>query len=440
MKINSTKGHYKRLVTYAGKTFKINLCPEMLKRPAKFKSFSPAIAVYTVFSALMNGKKSASEIEKHLLMLNQKLGRVSSPCRSTLGDLLNEERTLSCLNNYLINCFRVANSLRSLRPEEFGRLTVALIDGVDIGEVYHEGGQCELCIERTHKNGDVRYFHKIVVLSVMSKYGPVPVYFRFVRPQELTVKHSHASEEKFKQECELSCARKILIELAGIFGGRLPFDILGGDALYANAPFMELTETLGSACVFVFKQENRHLYKQAKSDFCGHTLGFNVSRASWKSSYSKGRSFNSSWGFYVDVNRKGENKNVRIFETTRTETDSKTTTGMAITSDRKSITPHLVELVRAGRWHDLENGVFNSLTTDWKTLKHIFFHKINAMQSMIALQLICLVISLFYRFGNLTRGGRKFAGTLRDFFEQISNTFHSLKRKTLSDLMCNSPP
>lgn len=440
MKKLSSRAHYKRFCTYGEKTFKFPLSPEELSAPAKYKSYSPANAISAVFSGLITGKNSALQIEKHLENINHKLGKVSTRCRSTIGSLLDEDRSLTYLNNYLLSLLKTCHSLRALKLDEFGSLVVAFVDGIDLGEVHHAGGKCELCLERHHKSGEVRYFHKVVILSVMSKYGPIPIYFRFVRETELTIKHGDSSEERFKQECELSCTRKILMDLAGKFGSRLPFDILGGDALFANAPFMELVESLGAAGVFVFNQENRKLYKQAKADFSGQSLGFNISQESWKNSYSKGRFFDASWGFYVDVNRKNQNKNVRIFETIRTEKDGKKSTGMAITTDRRFLTPQIVEVVRAGKWHDLENGVFNELVNNWGTLKHIFFHLTNAMQSMIALQLICLVISLFYRFANLKRGGRKFTGTLKDFFDQTHTTFVNLKRKGLSDLMCNSPP
>ena len=55
---------------------------------------------------------------------------------------------------------------------------------------------------------------------------------------------------------------------------------------------------------------------------------------------------------------------------------------MALCSDHPVITPELVEFARFGKWHDLENGVFNDLANQWGTLKHIFFHKTKAIQSM----------------------------------------------------------
>ena len=189
MKNLSSKAHYKRFNVYRKKTFKFLLSQEELLSRAKYKSYSPANTLFAVFSALIVGKNSATQIEKHLADINLKLGKVSTRCRSTIGNLLNEERTLTYLNNYLFSLLKTCHSLRALKLDEYGRLVVAFVDGIDLGEVHHAGGKCELCLERHHKNGEVRYFHKVVVLSIMSKHGPIPIYFRFVRQKELTIKH-----------------------------------------------------------------------------------------------------------------------------------------------------------------------------------------------------------------------------------------------------------
>lgn len=245
---------------------------------------------------------------------------------------------------------------------------------------------------------------------------------------------------RFKSDCELSCAKEMLIVIAGRFEGMLPFDVLASDALMANAPFMELVEALGALGIFIFKQENRKLYRQAKADFTGKTLGFNIEYASWnKDPAKRGRSFQAQWATYIDNNRKGGNKYVKIFEVNRTEASGEIVKGMAITSDHPLITPQLVEEMRYAKWKDLENGVFNELTNIWKTLKHLFFHKENALQAMIYLQFLAQIAYRFYCFGNLTRGGRRFTGTVRDFFRQMILTFMSARKATFIEAHSNSP-
>lgn len=430
-----TKGHYATLIKYSQKTLKVNFTDARLIRAAKFKTFAPAGALKAVLSAFLTGKNSAREIQKHLCKLKDSSREVS---RQTIGNLLDEARTAEFLAGSLLNIFHIAKTNRVLTDLIGTGRVIALMDGIDFGEVHLGGGRCAYCIERKHHDGS-RFFHRVVVLSVMSKYGPLPVYARWCRSCELNSDSELLSEEKLKSECELSCAKLLLTEIANKFNGKLPFDVVASDALMANAPFMEHVESLGSAGIFIFKQENRTLYKQAQADFCGKTFGLHINRHKWDSDPSgKGRTFESQWGRYNDVNRKGD-KGVRIFSTRRFEKDGTQVEGMAITSDKSFISPELVEAVRFGKWHDLENGVFNALTNQWGILKHVFFHKTKAMESVLSLQFLALIISLFYRYGNLCRGGRSFSGTLRDFLAHMAFTLDAMLLRKPIAVRCNSP-
>lgn len=434
-----SKGDYTGIQKYTRKTAKINYKDPALSKPLSGKTYAPASILPDIASALLVGKRSAREITKHHQIIRQKLKSKKAISRYAIGELLDEERTTSKLQEDLLSLFMVAYNLRILNTYPKTGCVVALIDGIDLGQVHNGDGHCEYCLER-EVDGKITYFHRAVVLSVVTKYGAMPIYFRFCRMKEITSDPKKLSETKFKEEGELSCAKEMMVEIAGKFGGRLPFDIIASDALMANAPFMELIEALGAAGIFIFKQENRKLFKQAKSDFCGKSLGFNVFREQWNEDpSSKGRTFDSQWASYVDQNRKGENKNVKIFETVRKDRDGTTCTTLSITSDRPFINPILVEIARYQKWRSLENGVFNELTNNWKTFKHIFFHKKNAFSSMIAMIFIVFIVSNFYRYGNLNRGNRCFQGTLRDFFDRMQSTFDSIRPKTILCLHAQSP-
>jgi len=434
-----SKGDYTGIQKYTRKTAKINFKDPALSKPLPNKTFAPNAILADVASALLLGKRSAREITKHHKNIRNKISRAKALSRITIGDLLNEERTASKLQDDLLNLFVIAHQLRILTTYPNTGLIVGLLDGIDWGQVHEGDGHCEFCLERW-KDGKVQYFHRLVVLSVVTKYGPMPIYFRFCRMKELTSDPKKVSDAKFKEEGELNCAKEMMVEIAKKFGGRLPFDVVASDALMANAPFMELIEALGAAGIFIFKQENRKLFKQAKADFCGKSFGFDVSKQQWDQDPSrKGRVFNSKWSTYIDQNRKGINKNVKIFETTRKELDGDESTTLSIASDRDFITPQIVEIARYEKWRSLENGVFNELTNNWNTFKHIFFHKKNAFISMVALIFIIFIVSNFYRYGNLTRGNRRFQGTLRDFFETMQSTFDAMRAKTLLSLRGQSP-
>ena len=435
-----TKAKYAKLERYTEKTLKIDLREQSLIKRATGKSYAPSHVLPSILSGLLVGCCSARELEKHHKDFRAIQGRDEKLSRETMGELLDESRVLDFLRQTSDRLLEVAGHLRVLKPATSSHRTVAIVDGIDLGQIHHGKGKCELCLER--KQGDeVRYYHRLVVMTIMSKYGGLPLFLRFCRPCEIKKDLVDISEEKVKSECELTCTKALLSEIAGRYGGKLPFDVLAGDALMANAPMMELIESYGVAGIFVFKQENRHLFRQAKADFTGQTMGFDISRKSWdKDPSGRSRVFSSQWSTYIDNNRKGVNKEVKIIETTRTELDGSKATVMAIASARSFVTPELVEEVRFAKWNNLENGVFNELTNQWGTLKHLFFHKSNAIQAMTCIQFLALMIFKFYCFGNLTRGGRRFIGTVRDFFKQMIMTFFSTPRRhKLIDLRCNSP-
>jgi hypothetical protein len=410
-------------------------------KPLPGKSSAPASALVSTFSALLTGHQSTREFEKHNANIVAKFGYGSELSRWAIGERLNEGRVVNHLQSLLDHLFRVTiRNLRILKQASSCHGIVALLDGIDLGQVHAGGGECEFCLKRKVGN-EIRLYHRVVVISIMSTHGALPLFFRICRPREAVLDPLKVSDIRFKSDCELSCAKELLVEIAGRFGGRLPFDVVAGDALMANAPFMELVESLGSAGIFIFKQENRKLYQQAKTEFTGNSLGFNIQQTTWnKDPSNKGRTFKAQWGHYLDQNRKGKDKNVKIFEIKRTELDQTSTTGMAIASDKEFITARLVEEVRYAKWANLENGVFNDLTNIWGTLKHLFFHKANALQSMLYLQFLALIAYRCYCYGNLKRGGRCWNGTVRDFHRQMAASFFSCRRATIVEALANSPP
>jgi hypothetical protein len=354
--------------------------------------------------------------------------------------LLAEERCYEFLRDQLHSHFEVAKRLRlHNKVEGLGGLSLAGVDAIDTGQIHNGNKCCDLCLTRM-RDGVPYHFHKIVVLSLFTPRGPMPFDFRFVRPADVDhLDLDNISDEKFKSECELSATKALLKEAAARYNGQLPFDLLYADALFANAPFMEEVESYGVGGIFTFKQENRKLFQEAKKDFSDHGFGFNVQSEAWSNEELK-RDYLSKSSVYEDHNRKGDDKSVKIFEITRQEEGEAPKTTMIITSNLDSITPQVAENARKLQWEQQENGVFNNLTNGHKQAKHIPFHNSGAMLSIVALMLICLGICNLYKKGNLTRGGRKFIGTLKDFFHQNIISFAAMKVKKLIALFYHPPP
>lgn len=435
-----TKSSVDSFIRYAKKTVGFDFHSPELKEKAKHKFHAPYQAVRPVFIGMLCGEHTADGFKKVADSLQQKINKKNGPCRSTLCDLFAEERCYEFLRDQLHSHFEVAKRLR-LHNKVAGLdgLSLAGVDAIDTGQIKNGDKCCDLCLTRM-REGIPYHFHKLVVLSLFTPRGPIPIDFRFVRPADVNhLDLDNISDEKFKSECELSATKALLKEVATRYDEQLPFDLLYADALFANAPFMEEVESYGVGGIFTFKQENRKLFREAKKDFSEHGFGFNVQSEAWNNEELK-REYVSKSSVYEDHNRKGGEKSVKIFEITRQEEGETPKTTMIITSNLDSITPQVAENARKLQWEQQENGVFNNLTNGHKQAKHIPFHNSKAMLSIVALMLICLGICNLYKKGNLTRGGRKFIGTLKDFFHQNIISFAAMKVKKLITLFYHPPP
>ena len=122
-----------------------------------------------------------------------------------------------------------------LRSEWSRGLVVAAVDGIEICSSFVRC--CDACMEREieHKvNGelrtDIQYYHRIVVVAVVSTPFPIPLGLRFQK----------------NGEGEVACALALLQDLDKQLGRRF-LDVLVGDALYLQAPFVKEVESLGLA-------------------------------------------------------------------------------------------------------------------------------------------------------------------------------------------------
>lgn len=131
-------------------------------------------------------------------------------------------------------------------------LVVAALDGIEICRSFTRC--CDACLERTVRHmvdgemrEEVQYYHRISVVSIVSGAFPVPVGLRFQR----------------KGETEVECTLALLKELTGILGRRF-FDLLVGDAIYLQAPFVKAVEEMGFDWVFNLKANQPELLAEAE--------------------------------------------------------------------------------------------------------------------------------------------------------------------------------
>jgi hypothetical protein len=139
-----------------------------------------------------------------------------------------------------------------LRSDWSRGLVVAAVDGIEICSSFVRC--CDACMEREieHKvNGemrtDIQYYHRIVVVAVVSTPFPIPLGLRFQK----------------NGEGEVGCALALLQDLDNRLGRRF-LDVLVGDALYMQAPFVKEVERLGLIWAFTWKENQPDLLREAQ--------------------------------------------------------------------------------------------------------------------------------------------------------------------------------
>ena len=139
-----------------------------------------------------------------------------------------------------------------LRSDWSRGLVVAAVDGIEICSSFVRC--CDACMEREvqHKvNGemrtDIQYYHRIVVVAVVSTPFPIPLGLRFQK----------------NGEGEVACALALLQDLDHQLGRRF-LDVLVGDALYLQAPFVKEVERLGLVWAFTLKENQPDLLREAE--------------------------------------------------------------------------------------------------------------------------------------------------------------------------------
>src|SRR6266853_58599 len=149
---------------------------------------------------------------------------------------------------------QVNRKLKRNKVFEAGRVQgriVAALDGIEVLSSYSRC--CDACLERrvpVRKAGvkveQVQYYHRAVGCQIVSSPTKPFLALEWLQPGE----------------GEDTAALRLLRKLPELYGSRF-FDILLLDALYAQAPVLQLAETIGWDLIVSLKQNHRDLYQSA---------------------------------------------------------------------------------------------------------------------------------------------------------------------------------
>lgn len=304
-------------------------------------------------------------------------------------------------------------------------LTVAAVDGIEICSSFARC--CDACMEREmqHKvrgemRTDIQYYHRVAVVALVSSAFPIPLGVRFQN----------------NGEGEVSCALELLKDLDRQLGRRF-LDVLVGDALYLQAPFVKEVERLGLSWAFTLKQNQPDLLLEAQR----------LTQTSPTAVHAEPGSEIQCWHL-PEVDWPVADRPVRVVKTVRTENrryvavtpidnqriKSKTavmqqsTNFYATNFELGSISPLFIHQLSRSRWR-IDTEVFQTLTTGCH-LKHPAVHQTTALVVLTMIRLLAYTLSLvFYHRQVRSRTYAKWE-TFHQFATQIGHGFLALPADT----------
>jgi DDE family transposase len=305
-----------------------------------------------------------------------------------------------------------------LRSDWSRGLVVAAVDGIEICSSFVRC--CEACMEREieHKvNGemrtDIQYYHRIVVVAIVSTPFPIPLGLRFQK----------------NGEGEVACALALLQDLDHQLGRRF-LDVLVGDALYMQSPFVKEVERLGLIWAFTLKENQPDLLREAERLTQESPTGVHT---------EPGREVR--YWHLPEVDWPVANRLVRVVKTVRieqlhrvtvTEKDghrikSKTavtqesTNFYATNFELGSVSPLFIHQFSRSRWR-IDTEVFQTITTDGH-LKHPAVHQTTALVVLTMIRFLAYTLSLVFYHRQVRSHARGKCETFHECAKRIAYWF-----------------
>ena len=312
-----------------------------------------------------------------------------------------------------------------LRSEWFRGLVVAAVDGIEICSSFVRC--CDACMEREiqHKvNGEMRaavqYYHRIVVLALVSTPFPIPLGLRFQK----------------NGEGEVACALALLQAIDQQLGRRF-LDVLVGDALYLQAPFVKQVERLGLSWAFTLKENQPDLLREAERLTQESPAGVHT---------EPGREIR--YWHLPHVDWPVADRLVRVVKTVRIEHRRRVSVGerdghrtkcktaapqestnfCATNFELGSISPLFIHQFSRSRWR-IDTEVFQTITTGCH-LKHPAVHQTTALVVLTMIRFLAYTLSLVFYHRQVRSHASGKCETFHEFAKRIAYWFAALAADT----------
>ena len=363
----------------------------------------PSAAVFaSVFALFASNRTSLNSLEKDLIHFPSRLRGLVGP-RPPSIDTIGRVYALAD-----------SGGPRRILVDVHHRLkrNKALADGDDLKFAAVDGHEfftsrkrcCAQCQQRTikvHGADVVEYYHQGVVCHLVGHRLAVPLDVELLRPGE--------GEET---------AAKRLLKRVFVNYPRF-FDAVCGDALYFDAPFLNLCLEHGKHALVVVKGEHRLLLQDARGVFAQQPPGV------WEDRHGAVRYWDAE-GF---TTAEGVQQPLRVLHTVETTRRRERVAGAwrakeetsvwywATTLSKRQLPTRRAWRAGHGRW-DVENDCFNTLSTHWG-LDHCFKHSPAAIVNFVLTLFLAYVLVQCFWERNLKGPLRAALGTLLGLAEEL---------------------
>ena len=327
---------------------------------------------------------------------------------------------LSCGSNAVISVIRRAERNKVFREGWHGALRYVALDGWEPFCSYHR--HCPHCLTRMvekklpsgEKEKVVQYYHRFVVAMIIDETMDLAIDFEPIRPADLR-------EDDYKDkrhEGELTAAKRLLPRVKRTHPW---IDVVVGDSLYTNGPFLTLLNELKMGAVLIAKKTGDEPLKEALSIW-GDT-------APDKVIYDEDSGEQIELWDVRDIETldtyKGKIRVVRGL-VTKAKAKEPTTWCMTVIGKANKLSARQVLAVARGRWH-IENTGFHQWVSHWN-LKHVFRHTDNALRAILLIWTLAFNLLQLFIYRRLKRARRPIdpTDTIRHIVEVMSRDVGAL--------------
>jgi hypothetical protein len=313
-----------------------------------------------------------------------------------------------------------------LRSDWSRGLVVAAVDGIEICRSFVRC--CDACMQREvqHKvhgelRTDIQYYHRIVAAVIVSTPFPIPLGIRFQKDGE----------------AEVPCALALLGDLVDQLGRRF-LDLVVGDAIYLQAPFVQKLEALGLDWEFTLKENQPELLHEAErlttgpptttqSDDPDRELRcWHLPEVDWPAGDRR------VW--VVKTVRTDRQREIRVspeggqVKKAKSAVTVESTNFYATNFELGAIPPLFVYRLSRSRWR-IDAEVFQTITTDCH-LKHPAVHQSRALVVLTMIRLLAYTLSALFYHRQVRSHARGPCDGFHEFAKRLAYGFLALSLDT----------